>query len=644
MKTSHKPFLSLHPRSARDTTAAAKHARAEAQKELDALLSVTTNQKRTKENTLEPFNRISIIISDVRLRASLFAAVHPNARIRGAAEKAQQMLTEFMIGLYLRTDIYEALRAVSPAGLDVDARRFRKKELLDFTLSGIAATPAVRKKIRSLVAQEIRLGQTFDRNIKNDVRSITASPAEYAGLPDDYIKAHTPDRTGAIRVSTAYPDYAPFMMYAKNENARKRLSTLYLNRGWPKNDRVLKQLLDARQKHAHLLGFADWADYITVDKMARSARTVQQFINRVDRVTKRQAEKDYAALLARKRADVPGASRMGSWELTYYDTIVSKEKTGLDAQEARHYFRFPSVRDGLFATTQKLFGLRYRKTNILTWHPDVAAYDVWLGKKVIGRFYLDPTPRAGKYGHAACFSIRRGITNTQLPEVALVTNFSSGLMEYDEVKTFFHEFGHLLHFILSGNQAWHRFSGFGTESDFIEVPSQLLEAWTLDYPTIKKFARHVKTNTPIPCQLAERLRRAQNINRAFWERRQLFLTSLSLHCHQLPSPRKANLIKLTEQERRKYLPARYPTGTHMYASFGHLNGYSAAYYTYLWSRAIAEDILSPFRRKGMYNQRIAGKYLQTILAAGGSRDANDLISSFLGRQWTLVAFQRWLQG
>jgi len=290
-----------------------------------------------------------------------------------------------------------------------------------------------------------------------------------------------------------------------------------------------------------------------------------------------------------------------------------------------------------------LFGLSYRRVSSSTWHPDVETFDVYRGKKLIGRFHLDLHPRKGKYGHAACFDIRPGIRRIQLPEASLVCNFSKGLMTHSEVTTFFHEFGHLIHHILAGDQSWFRFNGFGTEWDFVEAPSQMLEAWALDYKTLKRFARHHKSGKPIPESLVKEMQKADKFGRGIWVRRQTFYSALSLRYHQEADPKHANLFNIMQRVEKKYDIQKYPRGMHFYASFGHLNEYSAMYYTYLWSRAIAQDILSPFKKKGMYNREVARRYVEEILAPGGSRAAKQLIHNFLKRNWNLSAFRQWLE-
>ncbi|MEK7187414.1 MAG: M3 family metallopeptidase [Patescibacteria group bacterium] len=600
-------------------------------------------KQRTSENTLQPLNTVHQVLFEIRNKASLFAQVHPDPKVREIAEKSIERVSQFLTNLYLQRDVFEALSSVSPKNLDADAKRFLKKELFDFRLSGVDKPPAVRKKIAALTKQMVALGQTFDRNIKDGTRFIKIRPEELEGLPEDFRQSHHPDKQGLVTISTQYPDSVPFMQYAKSENARRALLMENSNRAWPKNDAVFLKLLAVRKKIANLLGYKDWAAYVTVDKMARSPQRVDTFLREIDRVTKERAKKDFALLLTIKQKDQPGAKSIMAWEGSYYDNLAMKAVVGLDTQEVRKYFTFQPTKQGILKAAERLFGLSFQPQNVKTWHKDVEVYDVYQNKKLIGRFYLDLHPRENKYNHAACFEIQQGITNTQLPEAALICNFSRGLLDHSEVVTFLHEFGHLMHFILAGKQKWIRFSGFATEWDFVEAPSQMLESWAFDYETLKTFARHTETGEVIPEELVEKLKKSDNFGKGIWQRRQLFLTTLSLEYHRRTIKTNNDLLKVVKELQKKYSAFAYVPGTHSYASFGHLNGYSAIYYTYLWSRAIAEDILGPFEKKGMYNREVARRYRELILARGGSEDAEDLLKDFLGRKWNLARFRRWLE-
>jgi thimet oligopeptidase len=256
----------------------------------------------------------------------------------------------------------------------------------------------------------------------------------------------------------------------------------------------------------------------------------------------------------------------------------------------------------------------------------------------LGRIYLDLHPREGKYSHAAQFTITDGISGTQLPEGVLVCNFNRGLMEHQEVVTLFHEFGHRMHHVLAGRHEWVRFSGVATEWDFVEAPSQMLEEWAWDASVLQLFARDAEGN-PIPTELVERMRAADEFGKAFLARTQMFYAALSYRFHlEVPDDLTRRLLELYP----RYSLVEPLEGTHFHTGFGHLEGYTSAYYTYMWSLVIAKDLFSAFDRDDLMDPEVARRYRDTVLAPGGSRDAADLVADFLGRPYDTEAFSAWL--
>ena len=283
-----------------------------------------------------------------------------------------------------------------------------------------------------------------------------------------------------------------------------------------------------------------------------------------------------------------------------------------------------------------LFDIEYLPTDVPTWHDDVRSYDVVRAGERIGRIHLDMHPREGKYNHAACFPIAPGVRGRVVPEAALVCNFPTGLMEHREVQTFFHEFGHLVHDILGGDQEWARFSGVATEWDFVEAPSQMLEEWTWDAEVLSSFATD-DSGAPIPAALVEKMAEADAFGRALLTRTQLGYARMSYHLHM---DRPADLAAATEHWYEVSSPvAQLPDG-HSYAAFGHLTGYGSCYYTYQWSLVIARDLLTGFA--GLLDAESATRYRREILEPGGRRDAADLVAAFLGREFTVDAYRAWM--
>jgi thimet oligopeptidase len=497
-----------------------------------------------------------------------------------------------------------------------------------------------RARLREIGDRELVVEQAFGRNIRDDVRSISLAPAQLAGLPQDYIDAHPPGADGRVTITTDYPDTIPFMSFALDAAARRALIVEFHNRAWPVNDAVLQELLGLRAEHAKILGFESWADFDAEIKMIGSGAAIGTFIDQIAAAAFEPGRRDLAVLLERLRADRPEVDVVDRADSAFYNEVVRRERFGVDAQDVRRYFEFAKVRQGLLEVTGTLFGLTYTPApDAVSWHEDVAVYDVQVEGAPLGRIYLDLHPRQGKYKHAAQFDLVAGIDGRQLPEGVLVCNFGSGLMEHSDVVTFFHEFGHLVHHLLAGRHRWVRFSGISTEWDFVEAPSQLLEEWAWDADVLRTFATD-EAGDPIPLELVAKMRAGEDFGKGCFARTQMFYAALSYRLHQEPV---ADITALVLELQPTYDLYAHVEGTHFHASFGHLAGYSSGYYTYMWSLVIAKDLFAAFEREDLFAPENARRYRDTILAAGGSRDAAELVAAFLGRPYTIEAFGRWLQ-
>ena len=511
---------------------------------------------------------------------------------------------------------------------------------------------AARARIEEIDKELTRLGQEFDKNIAEDTRTVTLDgPEELAGLPDDYIAAHEPGEDGKIAISTDYPDYVPYMSYADSTERRKQLYVTYRSRGGAANEELLQGILSLRAEKAKLLGYAHWADYITEDKMIESAANAADFIAKITSIATERSERDYQELLARKRRDVPGAERVEDYEKTYYENKVKAESYAFDPQSVRPYFEYSRVEAGLLDITGEMFDVAYRPSDASVWHEDVKAFDVVASGgagEVVGRIYLDMHPREGKFKHAAQFDLRRGVTGAQLPEGVLVCNFPNpkrtdgpALMEHRNVVTMFHEFGHLMHHVLGGQQRWIEFSGVATEWDFVEAPSQMLEEWAWRHETLARFAVHHETDEVIPAEMVERMRRADTFGLGVLTVQQMFYAAISLEFHTA-DPATLDMNAAIERLQAQYTPFAFVPGTRLHANFGHLHGYSAMYYTYMWSLVIAKDLLTPFHEHGLMNLEWTRRYRDAVLSPGGSKDAADLVRDFLGRAYDFAAFEHYL--
>ncbi|MCW8925886.1 MAG: Zn-dependent oligopeptidase [Xanthomonadales bacterium] len=584
-------------------------------------------------------------LGNMSFAAQSLAAVHPDPDFRTAAEACAQLLSEIGTDLSLSRPIYDAVSSLDTANEDQATKHSVEKAILGFRLAGVDKDEATRARIRELNKELVTLGQTFDRNIRDDVRTLELdSVDQLAGLPEDYIAAHQPGEDGKIRVTTQYPDLFPFITYSESDELRKELLTLRGNRAYPANKEVLESLMAKRYELAQLVGFNNYAELITADKMVGSPKRVSDFLAELKEYTAEANDRDYNMLLERLRQDSPDAERVEAWQSTYVAEKVRSEKFQVDSKEIRQYFNYDNSRDGILTMIQDLFQIQIRPWETATWHEDVEAYELVQDDKVLGRFYLDMHPRDGKFGHAAMFPFVNGIEDVQLPVAGLICNFPSGtdLMQHSQVITFLHEFGHLIHWMFAGHQPWSNVSGIATEWDFVEAPSQMLEEWVWDYDTVSRFARNAD-GEPIPEDLLNKMIAARDFGLGAGTRRQLSLAAMSLNIYN-QDPASVDLDEMVPRMSREYTHYEPIPGTHFYTNFGHLNGYSAIYYTYQWSKAIATDMFTRFEEQGLRNVEVAGAYRDIVLAGGGTRPAAELVTEFLGRDISFKPYADRLSG
>jgi thimet oligopeptidase len=599
----------------------------------------------TVTGVLEPFNEFEAALFDGSQGPGLMQRVHPDPSVREAAAECERGFAALETRAQLSRPLYERIAAVDVSGEDARTRRFAELTLRDFRLSGIDRDDLSRARIEVLQDEITVLEQTFIKNITEDVRSISVrSSDDLAGMPADWIASHPPAEDGTIVVTTDYPDYMPFMRYAERDDLREALYLAFNTRGYPANRDVLEQLIEKRYEIARLQGFDTWADKAGADKMIGNAANARRFIDSAMAVARPRAETDYAELLTQRRTADPDARDVMAWQLAYLSDQLLQQRYQVSTAELRQYFDYERVRDGIFELTTDLFGLEIRKRpDAETWDESVEAYEFVENDRIIGRFYLDMHPREGKYKHATHVYYRVGIGDDRIPESALVCNFPGGdgrsaRMEHRQVETFLHEFGHLIHYHLRYHQPWVGISQ--PERDFIEAPSQMLEEWIYDPDTLRRFAINDEGD-PIPVEVVERTRAARAFGEGIRVYGQLALADLSLSLHDR-APSEFDLEDLYQELSRSHAITPHVEEIRKFANFGHLGQapYSASYYTYMWSQAIAYDMFGRFEEAGLRDPETAMAYRHIVLEPGGSQPAADYVAEFLGRPFNLDAFER----
>ncbi len=612
---------------------------------LPAILDATG--PRTLENTLRPLDDLFIHLGNAMSMAGLYSEVHPDEGVREAARTCEQEGATFGSELSLNRKLYDAVAAVPAAGLDEEGKRFVELKLRDFRIAGVDKDEATRTRLAQIDDELTKLAQQFAKNISEDVRAVDVTPDQLAGLPDDFIAAHEKAADGTLHITTDYPDYLPLMTYAENDAVRKDLYVKFRSRGAGEGDRdnnkILLDVLTLRAEKALLLGFDNFADYVTQDKMIGSGKKAAAFIERVNKLAAKRSKKDYDELLKELKTIDKKATRVEDWQKAFLENRVKIKKYKVDSKEIRPYFPFEQTLQGLLDITSAIYDIQYVAVpDAKTWHEDVKVYDVMRGDQNLGRVYLDMHPRENKYKHAAQFALKDGVEGKQLPEGVLVCNFAKGneLMEHDDVVTMFHEFGHLMHHVLGGHHEFIRQTGVATEQDFVEAPSQMFEEWAWNHETLKRFAKNAAGEV-IPKELVERMRKADTFGLGTQTVQQMFYAAISLDFHTA-DPAKLDPIAEVKRLQAKYTPFAYVDGTAFHTSFGHLMGYSAVYYTYMWSLVIAKDLLTPFEKTGLMDTKTTYAYRDKILVPGGEKDAAVLVHDFLGRDYDFKAFEKYL--
>ena len=618
-----------------------------AQNSIDQLIAV--KGPRTIENTLAPFDEAVRQLNAASYLAQIVEEVHPDATFRDHATAMTTKAADAQTALSLNQDVYRALASLDLSHADAASQHYVERQLLEFRLAGVDKDGATREKLKKLNEQLTNDESTFERNIADDQKSIETDVGSLNGLPQDYIDAHKPGLDGKIKITTAYPDIFPVMNYATNDELRRKLWAAYETRAYPKNQAVLEDMMKIRYQIATLLGYSSWADYNAADKMALTGKNVEDFIAQLSAAARPAMQREYTMILAQKQKTDPKATEVYDYEHRYYEEQLRRSSYAFDSQSIRPYLPYNEVKQGVLDTAATLFHVSFRQEHAVpSWDSSVEAWDVIDSGKMIGRFYLDMHPRPGKYTHAEMAPILDGIRGKQMPEAVLICNLPKptatdpGLMDYDDAVTFFHEFGHLMHHILGGQEQWAGISGITMEGDFVEAPSQMLEEWLHSPQVLAKFARNYKTGEPIPADLVAKMNRALAFGRAGYVTQQIAFAAISYDIYKgNPEDIDPNTVVLADV--RRYVPLKViPETGDFYCSFDHLTNYSSAYYTYMWDLVIAEDFFQQFDQQNLLTGPTPMRYRRLVLEPGGSESANDLVKNFLGRAQNMTAIEKWM--
>lgn len=619
--------------------------------DVDKLIAV--QGPRTVENTLRPYDDAQNELALAGNNAYLLFSLADTAPMRDMGQKMTAVISEAATDLGLNPQVYRALAAVPLPANDPASRHYLERTLLEYRLAGVDKDEATRAKIRALQDKITNLTLVFGRNVADGTLTVKATRAELDGLPADYIARHKPGADGMYTLTTDAPDQRPVSSFARNAELRHRMYLAYLNRAYPQNEQVLRDLLTARQELATTLGYAHYADLATADQMIGSAANVQKLLDEVDGASRSAARREYDELLDFAEQRQPGLKTIDAADASYWVEEYRRAQFAFDAQSVRPYFPYNEVQAGILATASRLFHVSFKPVkDAVVWDASVDTYDVYdqapgHAGKLLGRIYLDMHPRQGKDKWFSSAPVVPGMRGRQLPEGMLICNFSGGvagdpgLMEYDEVVTFFHEFGHLMHHILGSQGEWSGQGGFSVEGDFVESPSQMLEEMFHSTAILQSFGKNYQTGEPIPATLVARMNAASAYGRAYWLQRQLLYSSFSLQVHD-QDPAKIRFDELFRQDEEHFSAFTPVAGQHFFTSFTHLEGYASNYYTYVLDKVIALDFYAQFDSKNLLDGPTAMRYRRSVLEPGATKPAAELVKDFLGRPQNMNALEKWM--
>ena len=610
-----------------------------------ALLAV--EGPRTIENTLRLYDAAIEQLSLAGAQAGVLNSVAPEKAVRDQAQMEAQRVAMAGSALSLNRGVYDALTEMRLDGASAATKHFVERTLLGYRLAGVDKDEETRQRLQALHEKATKHSLDFSRNIQEGGKTIVATQSELEGLPPDYLGRHQPDARGQISLTTDQPDMQPVMTFAIDPALRERMFIAYNTRAYPENKQILLDLLSTRQEIASVLGFRSWADLATADQMMGSAANVRKFLARLEEASREGAVREHELVLEFARTKQSGVKAIDITSRGHWYEQYRRAAFDFDSQSVRPYFPYKQVEAGVLQTAAKLFKVEFRHSDAKGWDPAVSVYDVYEEGRHVGRFYLDMHPREGKDKWFSAAPVVTGVRGRYMPEAALICNFPGGdpddpgLLQYSDVVTYFHEFGHLMHAILGGQTEWAGVSGFATEGDFIEVPSQMLEEFFRDEKLLQSFAKHYETGEVLPAEIIQKMKTAGSFGRADWVRTQLYYTTLSLDLHD-QDPSAIDFDEITKRLYTSLVPWTWLEGNRMYASFGHLTGYSSNYYTYAFDKVIALDFFAQFDAADLLGGDAGARYRRLVLEQGGSKPGREMVRDFLGRDEEFAAFSKWL--
>lgn len=631
-----RPLLPLL--DAKQVTSGCASTIADLRKNVKALEQLPLSRARAPKTLFARWNALQIAQEDFQGPTELFGEVSPDKEVRSAAEPCMVEFSKFSSDLYQNEKLYRMFKALPVR--DAIERKLKRDILWAFEDTGVALPAHKRTRMKEILTKLEELGQEFSRNIRDNNQRLAFTPAEVEGLPADYLAKAKRDDKGNYLLGFAYPEFIPFMENSRDSEARRRFQYAFNNRGTPKNLEILNQAIALRKEMAGLFGLPSFADFVIRRRMAGTPDAVNKFLAEV-RTAVTASEKAEIEELRVLKAKLDGQTLANTvinrWDLPYLQHQYKKERFNLDPNELRKNFPADAAVGWILHISGLQYGIEFRRVTVPVWNPEVEYYDVIDAKtqRRISGIYLDLFPREGKYSHAAAFGVRSASTAIgRTPITVLVANFNRAGFDNEEMGTLTHEFGHVLHGVLS-NTRYAAQSGTSVERDFVEAPSQMYEEWARSLDTLALVAKFCKTPCPpVDAELVAKMTAVHNYGRGVRYARQLLYASFDMSIYDAKPENP--MAAWTRMEAAT--PLGYVEGTQFPGTFNHvMSGYGAGYYGYMWSEVLALDMLSAFNGK-FINPEVGARYRDKILSRGSERPGMDMVRDFLGREPNSQAF------
>jgi len=637
-------------------------------KKLIADIIAVSDADRTFANTAQALDFASSIANiDIFTSACyVLKEVSPDAAIRAAASKAIMEISALGIDLISNNvQLYRAFKAYAEGNakkenLATDQQYFVDETMADFKRAGLDLPDEQLELAKKIKKEIVDLSLQFDTNIAADDSHIIVERDALAGLDDDFIdslkKTDLPGEVerrrddGKYKIGTDSPTYTNVMQNCTVEETRKQLFHVYQNKAYPVNESILQKIIALRDQLAKLIGYTSYAHLNLDDNMVKTPERTEKFLQDLLVKLDVKEQKEFDLL----KADLPESvqltedGKLKPWDIRFVHTQYKKKNLAVDETKISEYFVLENTLDGMFEIFQTFFNLRFQiKETDSFWHEEVKLVQIFDAHtdKLIAYLLLDLHPRPNKYQHAAHFGVlpATNYNGKHLPAVSfVVANFPKStatkpsLLKRQQVNTLFHEFGHAMHSIL-GRTRIASFAGTHTKLDFVELPSQMLEEWLWDADILRGLSKHYKTGEPLPHEQIEKIIALKQFDTGYFWQRQSYLATVCLQYYKAGEQKDLHSIMISLYGDIIKNAAVYPE-SHFYTQFGHLTHYAAGYYSYIWSQMLTADVFEEIKKHGLLNPEIGKTYVDKILSYGGSKDPNELLKDFLGREPNDEAF------